>query len=37
MKAAMFLEAEGYTVVSVAGGTDEWAASGRDLSFDPSI
>jgi rhodanese-related sulfurtransferase len=37
MKAATYLEAEGYTVVSVAGGTDEWAASGRNLSFDPSI
>lgn len=37
MKAATYLEAEGYTVVSVAGGTDGWVASGRDLSFDPSI
>ncbi len=37
MKAATFLEAQGYTAVSVAGGTDEWAGSGRDLSFDPSI
>mgnify|MGYP000653271854 FL=1 len=37
MKAATYLEAQGYSVVSVAGGTDEWAASGRDLSFDPSI
>ena len=37
MKAATLLESVGYEVVSVAGGTDEWAASGRDLSFDPSI
>ena len=37
MKAATYLEAEGYTVVSVAGGTDGWIESGRDLSFDPSI
>ena len=37
MKAATYLEAEGYNVVSVAGGTDGWVASGRDLSFDPSI
>lgn len=37
MKAATLLEEAGYSVVSVAGGTDEWIASGRDLSFDPSI
>lgn len=37
MKAATLLESVGYEVVSVAGGTDGWAASGRDLSFDPSI
>lgn len=37
MKAATMLETVGYKVVSVAGGTDGWAASGRDLSFDPSI
>ena len=31
------LEAQGYDVVSVAGGTDGWANSGRDLSFEASL
>jgi len=37
MKAATMLEERGYQVVSVAGGTDGWAASGRDLSFEASL
>lgn len=36
MTVANYLEAQGYDVVSVAGGTDGWATSGRELSFgDP--
>jgi len=34
---AAYLEAQGYDVVSVAEGTDGWAASGRELSFEPSL
>ena len=37
MTVANFLEAQGYDVVSVAGGTDGWADSGRDLSFEDSL
>jgi rhodanese-related sulfurtransferase len=37
MTVANYLEAQGYDVVSVAGGTDGWANSGRDLSFEPSL
>ena len=37
MRAATALEAQGYQVVSVAGGTDEWAAAGHELSFDASL
>jgi len=37
MTVANYLEAQGYDVVSVAGGTDGWANSGRDLSNDPSL
>lgn len=34
---ANYLEAQGYDVVSVAGGTQEWVNSGRELSFEPSL
>ena len=37
MTVANYLEAQGYDVVSVAGGTDGWADSGRDLSSEPSL
>lgn len=37
MKVATYLEAQGFPVVSVAGGTDGWAASGRELSFEASL
>lgn len=37
MTVANYLEAQGYDVVSVAGGTDGWANSGRGLSFDGSL
>ncbi len=37
MNVANLLEAQGYDVVSVAGGTDGWAESGRDLSNEPSL
>ncbi len=37
MTVANYLETQGYDVVSVAGGTDGWAASGRDLSFEDSL
>jgi len=37
MTVANYLEAQGYDVVSVAGGTDGWASSGRDLSFEDSL
>jgi rhodanese-related sulfurtransferase len=37
MTVANYLEAQGYDVVSVAGGTDGWANSGRDLSFEASL
>jgi len=37
MTVANYLEAQGYDVVSVAGGTDGWANSGRELSFEASL
>jgi len=37
MTVANFLESQGYDVVSVAGGTDGWAESGRELSFEASL
>ncbi len=36
MKAADYLEAQGFDVVSVAGGTGSWISAGKDISFDPS-
>jgi len=37
MTVANFLESQGYDVVSVSGGTDGWAESGRELSFEASL
>jgi rhodanese-related sulfurtransferase len=34
MTAANFLEDQGFTVVSVAGGTGSWIASGKEVSFE---
>lgn len=36
MKAADYLEAQGYEVVSVAGGTRNWIESGKTVSFEAS-
>lgn len=36
MRAADYLEAQGFDVVSVAGGTGEWIASGKTVSFEAS-
>ena len=36
MTAANFLEAQGYNVVSVAGGTGAWIQAGKDVSIDAS-
>ena len=36
MKAANYLEAQGYDVVSVAGGTGSWIQSGKTVSFEAS-
>lgn len=36
MRACDFLESQGFDVVSVAGGTDGWIASGRAVSFEAS-
>jgi len=36
MTIANYLEGQGYDVVSVAGGTEAWIESGRELSFDAS-
>lgn len=36
MRACDYLEAQGFDVVSVAGGTDGWVASGRAVSMEPS-
>jgi rhodanese-related sulfurtransferase len=37
MTVANFLESQGLDVVSVAGGTDAWVSSGRELSFEASL
>jgi rhodanese-related sulfurtransferase len=37
MTVANFLEAQGFDVVSVAGGTQAWISSNRELSFDTSL
>lgn len=37
MTAANYLEAEGFDVVSVAGGTGEWVGSGKEVSFEASL
>lgn len=37
LTAANFLEQQGLSCVSVAGGTSEWIGSGRNVSFDASI
>jgi len=34
---ANFLGSQGYDVVSVAGGTEGWVESGRELSFEESL
>lgn len=36
MKAADYLEAQGYDVVSVAGGTGSWIGAGKTVSFEAS-
>ncbi len=36
MKAANYLEAQGFDVVSVAGGTGSWISAGKTVSFDES-
>lgn len=36
MKAANFLQAQGFEVVSVAGGTMDWIAAGKQVSFEAS-
>jgi rhodanese-related sulfurtransferase len=36
MTAADFLEAQGFDVVSVAGGTGAWIESGKEVSFEES-
>jgi rhodanese-related sulfurtransferase len=36
MKAANYLEAQGFDVVSVAGGTGSWISAGKTVSFDVS-
>ena len=35
--AADFLASKGYDVVSVAGGTDGWISSGREVSYEASL
>jgi rhodanese-related sulfurtransferase len=37
MTVANYLEAQGFDVVSVAGGTQAWIASNRELSFEASL
>jgi rhodanese-related sulfurtransferase len=37
MTVANYLEAQGFDVVSVAGGTQAWIASNRALSFEASL
>jgi rhodanese-related sulfurtransferase len=36
MTAADYLEAQGFDVVSVAGGTGAWIESGKEVSFEES-
>lgn len=36
MKAADYLEAQGYDVVSVAGGTGAWISAGKEVSLEAS-
>lgn len=36
MKAANYLEAQGFDVVSVAGGTGSWISAGKHVSFEES-
>lgn len=36
MTAANYLEAQGFNVVSVAGGTGSWISSGKTVSFEAS-
>jgi rhodanese-related sulfurtransferase len=36
MQAANYLEAQGYDVVSVAGGTGSWIGAGKSVSFEAS-
>ena len=37
MTAANYLEAQGFNVVSVAGGTGSWLGAGKDVSFERSL
>ena len=37
MTVANYLEAQGFDVVSVAGGTQAWVSSNRELSFEASL
>ena len=37
MKAAEYLEAQGFDVVSVAGGTGSWISAGKEVSLDASL
>lgn len=37
MTAANYLEAQGFDVVSVAGGTGSWIGSGKEVSFEGSL
>jgi len=37
MKAADYLEAQGYDVVSVAGGTGSWIGAGKEVSMEASL
>jgi len=37
MTAANYLEAQGFNVVSVAGGTGSWIGAGKDVSFERSL
>jgi len=37
MTIANYLAEQGFDVVSVAGGTQAWIDSGRELSFEPSL
>jgi rhodanese-related sulfurtransferase len=36
MRAADYLLAQGFDVVSVAGGTDGWVEAGKEVSFEVS-